>query len=210
MEIDFKEIIPKETLPRFNCQRRTWIKPAKLTVTKNHNHYEISYKIQLVENRFRLYKIELPLRTMIDNRLLVALGLYACEGRNPNKGVFTKSSGNKGRYLSIVNSDMRIIKLVIGEFESKLAIDRNRWSFRLTLFNNHDIDREKLWWSKSLKVKKERIVLSEVLEGDPEKASYAPHGRCNAELSSVIHATIIHNMCENLLNHKLFPLADLS
>src|SRR3989344_287015 len=113
MIVDFKEVIPDKTLPRFNCQKRFWTAPAKLVVEKVNNFYVISYDIELVKGRFRKYSMQVPSRVVIDSKFLVALAMYTCEGRNPNKGVYTNSSANKGRYLSIINSDSRIIKFVI-------------------------------------------------------------------------------------------------
>ncbi len=206
MLIDFKQIIPSQTLPTFNGLKRMWIKPRDISIKKIGNQYEVFYssKCGMHGNGLKRTKTNVPLHIDIDTSFLCSIAMYACEGRNPLKGVYTKSASNKGRDISVTNSDHRIILHVINQFENKLGIERNRWVYRLNLFDFHNSESEISWWADKLKVSEKRIRVADTRKSDERKIGYALHGRCHAELSSSIHAAIISNLCEKFLDGKFF------
>jgi len=66
------------------------------------------------------------------------------------------------------------------------------------------MDREKEinWWKQKLDID-QKFKIRAVLEGNPNKKTYAPHGRIRIELSSVMHSAIIDNLMNLMKQNKL-------
>lgn len=201
MLVDTKNIVPEFTLPRYNCDKKIWIKAEKIFVDKTEDKYEVYYFVNRNTGKMK-YVYNLPKYIELDERFKLAIVAFMCEGTDPKKGIFTKFSGNKGRSIQFSNSDYWLVKLIVDEFE-KLGISRDKWAVYLTLFPEHETKKEIKWWSKILNIKGERFRLHEILEGNPDKKSYNPHGRVRIETTSVVHTAIIDNLINLTKENKL-------
>lgn len=202
MLIDIKNIIPVNSLPRYNCESRKWLLPLRFRIKETSKYCVVSYKTKRGTGN-TTFHVKFPKKVEITPKFKCALVAYLCEGCNPLKGVYTDSSSNKGRQITTINSDFWILKLIINEFE-KLGIDRERWKVRLTIFKNMCGNIKKFWWHKKLKIPLDRFSKVNRIKGNPIKSSYNPQGRAQIELVSLVHAAIITKLFRLLMTHK-FP-----
>jgi hypothetical protein len=166
MTTDMKRIIPDYTLPRWNSNKKLWLKKEKLKIEEDNNYYIIFYGLKRNSTGLMSYGISVPKTIILDERFKFAIVAYMCEGTKPSKGRFTKCSGNKGRSIQFSNQDLWLVRLIIDEFE-KIGIMRPRWKIYLTLFGQHKEKEEIEWWKKNLKIKQKFNIIR--LEGDPPK-----------------------------------------
>lgn len=201
MNLDTKSILPKITLPRYNATKRIWLKPRKFYIEPIRGYYKISFLTRRNTGDFEVSRL-LPRKINLNDKFKCALTAYLCEGTQMGKGVFTQSSGQKGKNVSFSNTQPWLIKLVIDDFR-KIGIRRDDWRVRLQLYTQHNIGKEKIWWSKELGVPIERIKSIKVSEGDIKRSYRAPHGRAEIGIESVILASVISNLLNLLKKDKL-------
>jgi len=201
MFIDMKKIIPKKTLHRFNVTKWKWLSQVKLNVKDLGSKYEVWYFTKRNKGNYKI-SLTVPKRIDINDSFKCALTAYVCEGTKINKGVNTNSSGQKGKNIHITNGDYWILKLIIDEFE-KIGMKRDRWRVILDLFSQHNIKKEKIWWSKKLKISLKNFYKTRMHIGDIRKAYREPHGRACIRRESVIFGAIISNLINLLITDKL-------
>lgn len=198
--MNMRNVVPRTTLPRYNCTKKIWLAPAKLKIEDSNNEYEISF---LTRRNSGVFKVvcRVPKSLEITDRFKCALTAYACEGTNQTKGLYSKFCGQKTRNVHITNSDPWILRIVIDEFE-KLGMKREKWRIRLQIFSQHNEDREKLWWSKKLHVNARKIKCS-ILKGDLSKDYMEPHGRAKVEVESVVFGSLVANLISLLKANRI-------
>lgn len=199
--MDMKKLIPSKTLHRFNVTKWKWLSQVKLNIRDLGDSYEVWYYTKRNKGNYKISKI-VPKKVDVNDYFKCALIAYLCEGTKISKGANTHSSGQKGKNIHITNGDHWILKLVIDEFE-KIGISRGKWRVVLDLFSQHNIEEEKIWWSKKLKLPLENIYKTYVYPGDITKAYREPHGRARIRCESVIFGAIISNLINLLMNDKL-------
>lgn len=201
MLINMKEIIPEISLPRSQGDKRIWLYPVKFEVEGLPEFYRVSFYSARGMGR-RKFSEFLPKTIDIDDEFKMAIVAYMCEGVKPAKGAYTASSGNKGKNIGFSNSDLWLITLIIDQFQ-KIGIKREKWSVWLSLFEEHDDEKEKIWWSENLKVPYDNIKLKKKSLGNSKKIGYLSHGICSIEVYSVIYAAIIVNLINFLKQNNI-------
>lgn len=201
MLVDIKEFLPKKTLNRFNVTKWKWLSQVKLNADDLGDSYEVWYFTKRNKGKYKISKV-IPKKVDINDFFKCALTAYMCEGTKINKGSNTSSSGQKGKNISVANTEYWILKLIIDEFE-KIGLQRNKWRMILDLFSQHDAQKEKLWWSKKLNLPIENFYKVRMHQGDPSKEYRALHGICHMRRESVIFGAIISNLINLLINNEL-------
>jgi len=200
ISIDTINLIPNESIPRFQSDKRMWLDPVEFQIEKVNEGYKISFLSTRGMGKRRFFEI-LPQRIEVNDNFKCALVAYMCEGTDLRKGIYTKNSGNKGKNISFTNTDSWLIRLVIDEFQ-KIGIRRERWKARLDLYPQHDNETEKLWWSTNLNIPLNNFKIRSRPKGQEGKESYAIHGICVIECWSVIFSAIIDNLINLLKEGK--------
>jgi len=201
MLVDTKDIVPEYSLPRYDPNKKRWLKPVKFSVSERKNCYEVSFLTNRGCGERKISEF-IPKLLSLDSKFISALIAYMCEGTDLRKGINTNCAGNKGKSIQFCNSDAWLLKLIVNEFK-KIGIIEQKWRCYLTLFTQHNDENEKKWWSEILGIPIKRIKIKEKLIGDPSKKLYNPHGRFRIEVYSSIYASLIDNLINLLKNDKL-------
>jgi hypothetical protein len=194
-------IIPRKSLPRFQGDKRIWLKPVKFEVEKIKNGVKISFLSTRGIGR-RRFSETIPKIININDKFKTSLVAYMCEGTNLRKGIYTENSGNKGKNISFSNNDPWLVKLIVDEFQ-KIGVSKNKWKVRLTLYSQHIVESERNWWSNFLNIQLANVKVRKRLQGEKIKSTYALHGGCIVEIYSVIFSALIDNLINLIKNNKL-------
>jgi hypothetical protein len=202
MQTDMRDFIPKTTLKRwagYKEGKKRPLEPEPLRVTRGESEYEVSYVVIISPRNGLCYardvSVSVPFNIEYDDSLKAAVIAYKCEGDDPIRA--------NGVRIGLNNSDWRIIRLVVNEFE-KLGLERERWNVRLELYEGvHDEKTEKQWWSEKLEIPLDCFTKPTWFEGVKGKEDYNPHGRARIQRSSPIFAAIIENTCRKVMRDLL-------
>jgi hypothetical protein len=139
--------------------------------------------------------VTVPVYVDCDGGLKAAVVAYQCEGDDPNRA--------NGVRIGLNNSDWRIVRLVVNEFE-KLGLKREKWNVRLELYRGVHYEKiEKRWWSEKLGIPLNSFTKPTWFEGNKDKKEYNPHGRVRIQRSSPIFAAIIEYTCRKVMRDLL-------
>lgn len=200
MILDTKVLLPKTTLPRYNATKRSWLKPMILQVEPCKFGYSLSFLTKRNTGSFKVNRI-IPSEIDFNHMFRCALVAYLCEGTRVDKAGIS-GTRRTGKNISFANTDPWLIRLVLDQFE-KLGIDREDWRVRLELYTHHNIEAEKLWWSRRLRTITNRIKSVRVNLGESDKKHMAPHGRAEIGIESVILGSVLANILNLLKKGKL-------
>lgn len=125
---------------------------------------------------------------------------FLCEGTKPSRGMFTKSSGNKGKQIQFANTDWWLVKLIIDEFK-KLGIKSSEWKKRLIIGTNQNEKTQKEWWASKLDISKDEIKVEKIVFR--KNTFNFINGMMKIGLDSIILAAIIENLLNMLKLNKL-------
>jgi hypothetical protein len=199
---DIRDFIPDTTLERWTSYRegrKSPKEPEHLEVACDEKECKISYTMTInpkVGSPYRrAVSVSVPRLLEYDANFQAAVVAYLCEGDHPRRA--------NGVRIGLNNSDWRIIRLVVDEFE-KLGLKRERWDVRLELYEGiHDESSEKKWWSEKLRIPLSCFTTPTWFEGTKGKEEFSPHGRARVQRSSTIFAAIIDSTCEKVMRDLL-------
>ncbi len=202
MRLDARNFIPDSTLIRWASYEEGRKRPREtesLKISDRESEYEVSYTLTVNPVNATSYKRTIltfvPRTLEYDVRFQAAVMAYICEGDDPKRA--------NGIRIGLNNSDWRITRLVVDEFE-KLGMKREGWNVRLELYRGeHREMEEKEWWSKMLRIPIRCFTKPTWFDGSKEKENYNPHGRARVQRSSAIFAAIVDHTCEMVMRDLL-------
>lgn len=202
MLTDIRYFIPQVTLRRwasYSEGRKRPREPERLEITFEEKECRVSYTSSIEPNIGSSYSRTttafVPKALDYNNQFQAAVIAYLCEGDDPKRA--------NGVRVGLNNSDWRIIRLVVNEFE-KLGLKRERWNVRLELYQGkHDETLETKWWSEKLGIPLRCFSTPTWFEGTKDKEGFNPHGRARIQRSSSIFAAIVDYTCEKVMGDLL-------
>ena len=203
MRLGIQDFIPKTTLTRwasYNEERKRPRESEHLEVACDENGCIASYSVVIrpsnaTTSYSRRISVSLPRTVEYTAGFQAASIAYICEGDDPKLA--------NGTRVGLNNSDWRIIRLVVDEFE-KLGLKRERWNVRLELYEDfHKEAAEKKRWSEKLRIPLKCFTSPTWFEGVKGMEKHNLHGRARIQRSSSIFAAIVDHTCEKVMHDLL-------
>jgi hypothetical protein len=200
--LDIRDFIPKAILKRWASYtegKKRPREPEQLELACDERGCKISYNMTISpkvgSSYVRAVSVSTPRFLEYDARFNAAVVAYVCEGDYPKRA--------NGVRIGLNNSDWRIVRLVVNEFE-KLGLRREKWNVRLELYQGtHDEATEKEWWSEKLEIPLSCFTTPTWFEGTKGKEEFSPHGRARIQRSSTIFAAVIDSTCGKVVRDLL-------